>query len=164
MPDLRLTLIFLHVSFILLFVLMHGASAVIAFRLRSERDPARVAALLDASRVTMNSALLIGGLLGFVLTGIWLGFIGGYWDKIWLWASIVILVVVIGGMTPMGAIKLNRVRAAYGLPTGRSQDPPAAPDLEAASRELATWNPMPIAILGGIGLLAVLYLMVVKPF
>jgi len=72
MPDLRLTLIFLHVAFVLLFVLVHGASAVIAFQLRGERDPARVAALLDASRLATSSWLLIVGLAGFVLTGVWL--------------------------------------------------------------------------------------------
>ncbi|HEX6655950.1 MAG TPA: hypothetical protein VF153_07045, partial [Candidatus Limnocylindria bacterium] len=68
MPDLRLTLVFLHVSFVMLFVLVHGASAVIAFRLRSERDPARVAALLDASRLAINSWVMIVGMLGFLVT------------------------------------------------------------------------------------------------
>ena len=164
MPDLRLTLIFLHVSFVMLFVLVHGASAVIAFRLRSERDPARVAALLDASRLAVNSWVMILGLLGFLVTGIWLGFIGGYWGKLWLWLSIVVLVIVVAGMTPMGALKLRRARVAYGLETGRDKEPPAPADLTAAEQELRSWNPVPLAALGGIGLLVVLYLMVVKPF
>jgi hypothetical protein len=164
MPDLRLTLIFLHVSFILLFVLIHGASAVIAFQVRSERDPARVAALLDASRVAVNSWLMIVGLLGFVLTGIWLGFIGGFWGKGWLWASIVVLVLVAAGMTPMGAGRLRRARLAYGLETGRDKEPRPAADLQAAEHELQSWNPMPLAVLGGVGLLVVLWLMIVKPF
>jgi hypothetical protein len=164
MPDLRLTLIFLHVSFVLLFVLMHGASAVIAFRLRSEREPARVAALLDASRVAVNSWVMIVGLLGFVLTGIWLGFIGGLWGKGWLWASIVVLVLVVVGMTPMGAGRLRRARLAYGLETGRDRETAPATDLAAAERELQSWNPIPVAVLGGVGLLVVLWLMIVKPF
>jgi len=164
MPDLRLTLIFLHVSFVMLFVLVHGASAVIAFRLRSERDPARVAALLDASRLAVNSWVMILGLLGFLVTGIWLGFIGGFWGELWLWASIVVLVIVVAGMTPMGALKLRRARVAYGLETGRDKEPPAQADLAAAEQELRSWNPVPIAALGGIGLLVVLYLMIVKPF
>jgi hypothetical protein len=164
MPDLRLALIFLHVSSVLLFVLVHGASAVIAFRLRSERDPARVAALLDASRMATNSWVMIVGLVGFLITGIWLGFLGGFWGKWWLWLSIAVLVIVIGGMTPMGALKLRRARVAYGLPTGRGTEPPAAADLALAQQELQSWNPVPIAALGGIGLLVVLYLMIVKPF
>jgi hypothetical protein len=164
MPDLRLTLVFLHVAFVLLFVLVHGASAAVAFRLRSERDPARVAALLDASRIAVNSWVTIVALVGFVVTGIWLGFIGGYWDKWWLWLSIATLVVIIGGMTPMAALKLRRARVAYGLETGRGKEPPAPADLALAEQELASWNPVPIAALGGIGLLFVLYLMVVKPF
>jgi hypothetical protein len=164
MPDLRLTLIFLHVSFVMLFVLVHGASAVIAFQLRRERDPARIAALLDASRVAVNSWVMIVGMLGFLVTGIWLGFIGGYWDRIWLWASIAVLVLVVAGMTPMGAGKLRRARVAYGLETGRDKEPPPPADLEAAEQELRSWSPVPVATLGGIGLLVVLYLMIVKPF
>ncbi|HEY7526172.1 MAG TPA: hypothetical protein VIA82_05010 [Candidatus Limnocylindria bacterium] len=164
MPDLRLTLIFLHVAFVLLFVLVHGASAVIAFQLRGERDPARIGALLDASRLATSSWVLIVGLLGFVLTGIWLGFIGGFWGRWWLWLSIAVLVIVIGGMTPMGALKLRRARAAFGLQTGRGSEPAAAADPALAEQELRSWNPVPIAALGGVGLLVVLYLMVVKPF
>lgn len=164
MPDLRLALLFLHVAFVLLFVLVHGASAAIAFRLRSERDPARVAALLDASRMAVNSWVMIVGMLGFLATGIWLGFIGGFWGKWWLWLSIAVLVVVVAGMTPMGALKLRRARVAYGLDTGRDKEPPPPADLALAERELQSWNPVPIAALGGIGLLVVVYLMVVKPF
>ena len=164
MPDLRVALVFLHVSFVLLFVLVHGASAVIGFRLRSERDPARVAALLDASRLAVNSWVMIVSMLGFLVTGIWLGFIGGYWGKLWLWLSIATLVIVIGAMTPMGALKLRRARVAYGLETGRDKEPPPPADLALAEQELQSWNPVPIAAVGGIGLLVILYLMIVKPF
>jgi MFS family permease len=164
MPDLRLTLIFLHVAFVMLFVLVHGGSAVIAFRLRSERDPARVAALLDASRLAVNSWVMIVGMLGFVITGIWLGFVGGYWGKAWLWTSIVVLVVVVAVMTPMGALRLRRARVAYGLETGRDKEPPPPADLVLAEQELQAWNPLPISAVGGVGLLVVLWLMIVKPF
>jgi hypothetical protein len=164
MPDLRLTLIFLHVAFVLLFVLVHGASAAIAFQLRKERDPVRVAALLDASRLAVNSWVMIVGMLGFLVTGIWLGFMGGFWGKWWLWLSIAVLVIVVAGMTPMGAMKLRRARVAYGLETGRDKEPPPPADLALAERELQSWNPVPIAALGGVGLLVVVYLMVVKPF
>jgi hypothetical protein len=67
-------------------------------------------------------------------------------------------------MTPMGALKLRRARVAYGLETGRDKQPPPPADLALAERELQSWNPVPIAALGGIGLLVVVYLMVVKPF
>ena len=64
----------------------------------------------------------------------------------------------------MGALKLRRARVAFGLRTGRGTEAPAAADLAVAEQELASWNPLPIAALGGIGLLVVLYLMIVKPF
>lgn len=79
-PDLRNILVFLHVAFVLLFVLIHGASVVIAFRLRGEHDPARVAPLLETSRAAVEGWPFPVALAGFVLTGIALGFMGGYWD------------------------------------------------------------------------------------
>lgn len=163
MTDLRNVLVFLHVAFVLLFVLIHGASVVIAFRLRSEHDPARVAPLLETSRAAVDGWPFPVALAGFVLTGIALGFMGGYWGSAWLWASIAILVLVIGGMTPMAALRLRRVRAAFGLEKPRDGEAVVA-DPAAGRRELERWNPLPAAVLGGIGLLAVLWLMMFKPF
>jgi hypothetical protein len=162
MPDLSQVLVFIHVASVVLFAAGHGTSMVIAFRLRGERDPARVAALLETSRAAVQSWPTLGGLAGFTLSGIWLGFIGSRWDEIWLWASIVILVIVFLGMTPLGTIRLRRVREALGMDAETGA--PAAVDPAAAEQALAAWNPMPVALLGGIGLLVVLYLMMVKPF
>jgi hypothetical protein len=65
-------------------------------------------------------------------------------------------------MTPLGTIRLRRVREALGMDAETGA--PAAVDPAAAEQALAAWNPMPVALLGGIGLLVVLYLMMVKPF
>src|SRR6266511_2088162 len=42
-------LVFLHIGGAFLFVLAHGVSALVAFRLRAERDPGRMTALLELS-------------------------------------------------------------------------------------------------------------------
>jgi hypothetical protein len=162
--DLTGVLVYLHVVFILLFVLVHGASAVIAFRLRGERDPARVAVLLETSRAALYSWPLMTAMAGFVLTGIALGFMGGYWGSGWLWASIGILVLVVVGMTPAGAIPLKKARIALGLekPSGGTAE--VAPDPAEGQRVLQGWSPLPVAGMGGIGLLIILWLMMFKPF
>jgi hypothetical protein len=162
--DARDVLVYLHVAFIFLFVLVHGASAVIAFRLRGERDPARVAVLLETSRAALNSWPLVTAMAGFVLTGIALGFIGGYWGSGWLWASIGILVLVVVGMTPAGAIPLKRARTALGLEKPRGGTAEVVPDPTEGQRVIQSWSPLPVAGVGGVGLLVILWLMMFKPF
>jgi len=56
-------LIYLHVFSVLGFLLAHGSSAAVMFRLRVERDPARIGALLDLARavngLTSATAVLV---------------------------------------------------------------------------------------------------------
>jgi predicted benzoate:H+ symporter BenE len=61
-------LVFLHVLGGFTFVLAHGASAMGAFRLRRERQPARVAALLDLSSFSIGLAYI--GLLVILVSGV----------------------------------------------------------------------------------------------
>ena len=42
-------IVFIHIVAAFGFVLSHGVSAFVAFRIRAERDPARIGALLDLS-------------------------------------------------------------------------------------------------------------------
>jgi hypothetical protein len=74
---LRPWLTFLHVAGVLVFVLFHGASAVVALRLRSERDPARVRTLLELSTASQGGAY--AGLGVLLLAGIASGIVGGWW-------------------------------------------------------------------------------------
>ncbi len=164
MPDLRDLLIYLHVASVLLFALMHGVSAMVAFRLRATREPAKVAALLEVSRSALNSWLLGIAFFGFVATGVALGFMGGYWGQWWLWISIAIIALVTIGMTPMAAMRLRTLRVAMGVEPVKPGKEQAAPDPAEAQRMLEGWNPFPVAALGAIGLFVVLWLMMFKPF
>lgn len=158
-------LVFLHVAALLGFLLAHGASSAVAFRIRRERDPVRIAALLDLSGGVYGLSYAALGLL--VGTGLATAFIGGYWSTGWIWASIVILITMTVLMHVHPAATLSRTRKAAGLPYfegWRPQDkrPPAsAEEIIAAA---ATNNPWITLAIGGGGLLIILWLMMFKPF
>ncbi len=96
------------------FLLAHGVSAGVGFKLRRERDHTRIAALLDlsASSYTMMMAISFVWILA---TGGILGWLGGWWTRVWFWTAIVVLFVITGFMTPLVATKYNKVRRALGL-------------------------------------------------
>jgi hypothetical protein len=147
------------------FVLAHGASAFAAFRIRSEREPSRVAALLDLSGTSLG--LMYVSLLVLLAAGIAAGFIGNFWGSAWIWAAIGVLVLITGAMYPLGSQHYANVRRAVGIKAYNDPKdaPPPAP-LAAAELEplLASSRPVLLAAVGGIGLILILWLMVVKPF
>jgi hypothetical protein len=169
--DLYPWIVLVHVTGMTLFFIAHGAPAMVGLRLRSERDPARVLALLDLARWSMGRMAGIALLVGFG-AGIVAGFIGGWWGHLWIWLALGIFVVVSLAMmplTPMTETKLHEMRRAAGRgiesPFGigqRREDPPADP--QELQRLLEAWNPLPTAVLGFGGFIAILALMLLKPF
>lgn len=155
----------LHVVGAFGFVLAHGASAFAALRIRDEREPSRVAALLDLSGTALG--LMYVSLVVLLGAGIAAGFIGGFWGRAWIWAAIGILVVVTVAMYPLGSQHYAKVRRAVGLKAYNDPkdapppDPMAPAELQAL---LASRRPDLLAAIGGIGLVVILWLMVVKPF
>ena len=163
--DLYPWIVFLHASTILLFFIAHGASMAVAFRLKREQDPARVRALLDLSRSALGVPTIVVVTTG-LLSGILLGFLGGWWGELWIWVSLVLFVGVALAMTPLVAGRLNPIRAAAGMPPipiKAGQDAPPE-DPEELRRQLDAWNPIPAAVAGLGAFLVILYLMMVKPF
>lgn len=158
-------IVLLHVVGAFAFVLAHGASAFAAFRIRSEREPARVAALLDMSAFSLGTMYV--GLVLLLIGGIAAGFIGGWWGDLWIWLSIGVLVLIIGAMYPMGSLHYANVRRAVGIkPYSDPKDAPppvplSGPELEAV---LTSSRPFALAAVGGIGLVVIIWLMVMKPF
>jgi hypothetical protein len=147
------------------FVLGHGTSVLVAFRLPSEREPARVTALLDLSGSSL--AMMYGALLLLLIAGIVAGFMGAYWGHAWIWVALGLFVVIVVAMYPLGSQHYARVRHAFGLKS--YQDKADAPPPEPASAAeqaalLASPQPWILAVVGGGGLLIILWLMVVKPF
>lgn len=148
----------LHILGVLGFVLFHGVSAVVALRLRKERDRIRIAELLQLSGSSVRAMYVsLGWLLVF---GIVAGIQGFYWNDGWFWISIVLLVLVAAEMSVVAGPYYRRVKEAVELrPSGvprRSDE-----ELEEILRSrIALWNAV-----AGFGALAIIaWLMVFKPF
>jgi hypothetical protein len=156
-----------HVTGVLLFFVAHGSSAVVGLRLKGERDPARVLALLDLSRWSLGPAAGVSLLVGLV-AGIAAGFVGGWWGHLWIWLSLAIFLAVGGLMTPMAAAKLSAMRSAAGIRIqppfgfGPHGEAPTADPAE-LQRLLEAWNPWPTSVLGIAGFVVILALMLLKP-
>jgi len=67
-------IVFAHILGAFTFVLAHGVSMFVAFRVRGERDPARVTTLLDLSKSAV--AIAAFAVLFLLITGVAAGFIG----------------------------------------------------------------------------------------
>lgn len=147
--------VFVHLGGVLLFVAGHGASATAGMKLRGERDPARMAALLDASASARGSTYAGMALLG--VGGLAAAFAGHWWSAGWLWASIVLFVLMAGVLVALAIPYYRRLRAAVAA---------AADGGDAGDLARLTASPVPLAILavGLAGLALILWLMVFKPF
>ncbi len=78
--------VFLHVACVLLFFIAHGTSMSVAFRLKREREPGHVRALLDLSSWTLGIAPSVAFLVGLV-AGIAAGIMGGHFGHAWIWIA-----------------------------------------------------------------------------
>jgi len=158
-------IVFVHVVGVILFLLGHGISAGVMWRLRTERHPVAVRTLLDFSRRSI--ALMSVGALIWLVAGILAGFSGNYWTtgSYWIWASLVIAIVTIGLMTPLGRLYLNRVRQVVGidLKTG-AVDSGIVVDPVALDAAIQSGRPLVLAALGVGALVVLSWLMIVKPF
>lgn len=157
--------VFLHIVGVFLFVAGHGVSIAVVFRIRAERDPARLGAYLDLSAWSLGLASV--GLLLLLVAGIVAGLVAGDFGKLWLWTSIVLFVVVAILMTPYGSIPLGKLRGALGQRTRgmKPTDPaPVALPMDQVLPMVAGLRPGLLAAIGGGGFLVILYLMMFKPF
>ena len=157
--------IFLHVVSVLGFLLAHGASAAVMFRVRSEREPGRIQALLDLAN-TVGGLVAITALLLFI-TGIVGGFMGHWWGRGWIWAALVLLLAISFVMSFLGRLYFDRVRRAIGVATAEDRKKglrPAALPPEQLTAVLASGRPMLLAGVGLGGLTVITWLMMFKPF
>ncbi|GIW19715.1 MAG: hypothetical protein KatS3mg065_0011 [Chloroflexota bacterium] len=163
-----------HVLGAFAFLAIHGVSMGVWWRLRTERDRAKVVSYLELS-ASMIGPMSLAGLV-LIVTGILAGIAGGWWfdGRWWLWLSIGLLVVIVGSMTPLIAIPLGEVRRAVGIPTARGRaggvpgvpDPPAADPVDDATLDRLLRNPKPRlgAAIGIVGIVLITWLMEFKPF
>ena len=154
-----------HVLGVLLFVLAHGVSAAVLWRVRYERDPAALRTLLDLSRRSYGLAVV--GFLVWFLAGIVAGFSGNWWTsgRYWIWASLVIAIVVTAVMTPFGRIYFNRIRESLGIDAKTGAiDPAFQVDRESLDGVISSGQPQLLVVFGVGGLAVMAWLMIAKPF
>jgi len=149
-------LVFVHLVGLVLFVAAHGVSMFVSFRVRRERDRAVVATLLDLS-MRGNQASYAGLLL------IGIGGLGAAWVSSqllapWVVASYVVIVVVAVAMGAIAASYYYRLRDEVSGTRGVA----AIADAD-LPRRLDTRRPEALAVIGGLGLVVLVWLMVLKP-
>ena len=158
-------LIFLHVLSALTFYMAHGTSVAMAFKIRKETDFIRIRAMLDLSWSTM---ILMGvSFLIMGLTGIIMPFMIHIWNKVWIWASIVLMLFVFIYMAMFNETSYKQLRRLVGLPYMKGgkelpAEPPSSPEEVAAL--LKKTSVTGLVVIGYVIPAIVLWLMVFKPF
>jgi hypothetical protein len=159
-------MIFLHIFGAISFFYTHGAPGLVAFRLRSERDPQRIQAMIQIYANDRVFGLQYGTLLLLLVSGIVTGFLGEWWGEGWIWLSLILLIGITVAMFAIGTSYYTRVRKAVGMEymvKGKVQpaEPPASP---AELESLLSRSPAGLLLLIGLGGMAVIvWLMVFKP-
>ncbi len=148
--------VFTHLAGIVLFVFAHGASAFAAYQIKGMRDPDVVSGYLTMSAQATRASYI--GLLVLLIGGAGAATVNDFWPQPWVWGSVIVLVGVFVGMYAVGA------RYYYGLRdllTGKDGKPPITP--EELSAYLDSRVPDILGGIGGLGLLVLVWLMVMKP-
>jgi hypothetical protein len=163
-------LVFAHLVGLVLFTLSHGASTYMAFRVRQERDPHTVAAILDVSQLAIGPMYI--GLLLLAIGGLGAAWVGGLFAKPWIIASIIVFIAVIVMMYAVASPYYRKLRESVGAQPGGSR---AAGQSGSSGAGAATASPEELAALldsrrpeilaagGTVGLLLLVWLMVIKP-
>ena len=155
-------MVFLHIAGVFAFLVAHGVSVGVAFRVRLERDPKRIMALLDLSSWSV-SLMYLGLLLllgGGVTAGFSPGIPGSWWGDGWIWVSLGSLLLVMIAMYAVATTYYRRLRLIVGAMADGSQ----AVSEERLTDLLEGPRPWVLAVIGFGGVLFVLYLMLFKPF
>jgi hypothetical protein len=163
--------VFAHVASVFGFLLAHGVSIGVLFKLPGERKLERIRALLDLSKrsIAWTYAFLL--LLG--VTGFAAAYIGDWWRQGWVWASAALLILIALAMDWIGDPYYDRLRVALGLEEPKAKkNAPAPPgplletpaDEQALVRLLRSPRSWLLALVGIGGLATILWLMLFKPF
>jgi hypothetical protein len=156
---------FLHVVAAITFMVSHGASIAISFRLKHEQDINKIKTMLDLSGsmwVAMMLSLLVAAIAGIVM-----GFMLRWWSQWWIWVSIVLLLVITIWMFQIGQSTFHPLRKALGMPyMARGRDMPAEDPAPVEERNALTAKVSPhlMLLVGYGGFVVIIWLMMFKPF
>ena len=153
-----------HIVFVIVSFGAHGVSAFAMFRVKTEPDRVRAAAVLDLSTFALAAAGI--GLLVAVVLGIVAAAMAGYFGRLWPWASIAVVGVTWLAMTPLAEHPMSDVRRQLGLPTRNDKkgvELQAGTD-EALAAARGRLRPEFVAAIGILAIVVLVWLMEMKPF
>jgi hypothetical protein len=141
-------LLFFHLGGLGVFLFSHGITAGSALALRGPVQPGtrKLLHLSQVSNFASNPALLV-----VIVTGVWMAFVGHWWGRAWPWVAVAVLVVVLGAMFWIAR------------PYYMARDAATQGD-EVVSDRLGKTRPIAAFWIGGVGVLVLVFLMVLKPF
>ncbi|MBI3740710.1 MAG: hypothetical protein HY257_03000, partial [Chloroflexi bacterium] len=99
--------------------------------------------------------------------GIIAGFVRDAWGRGWIWTSLVLFIVIAVIMFVRGSLYYSQIRRAVGMQwfDGRRAHDPESPQSEQeVSKLLNSRKPEETAMIGGVGLALILWLMMFRPF
>jgi predicted integral membrane protein DUF2269 len=150
--------VFAHLSGLVLFAISHGASAFMAFRLRSAPDMDTARALLSMGQSSLGPMYV--GLLLLIIGGIGAAFGGDLWGQPWIIASVVVFIVVLVVMWAVASPYYMGIRKSLEEPR---TDAASSVDWDDLKSRLDSRRPEVLMSSGTIGLLVLVWLMVLKP-
>jgi len=158
-------IVLVHVLSAFVFIMAHGASAFVTFRVRTESDRVRIAALLDLSGSSLTLTFVSLGVAA--VSGVAAAIIGGHFSQLWPWAAIGVLILTSIVMTPLATYPLTAVRRGLGQPNQedrkKGDTPEPVGDAELAALR-ARVRPELVTVIGLVGLAVLVWLMQLKPF
>jgi len=149
--------LWLHIASVLAFLAAHGASIVVLYRVRRERDREKILSFITLSGETARPMYI--SLVAIVLSGSYLGWRLSSFQHWWIWTAIAILVLTTILMIVVAKPYFNRVKGACAM---RPSGVPRKSDEELIGL-LTSPHAHAITAIGVLGLVAILYLMVFQP-
>jgi hypothetical protein len=160
--DLYPWLVYIHIAGVIVFALGHGVSVGVAFKVRNEREPQRILALLQLS--TWSLGLFYVGIVLLLGGGIWAGFTpgidGSWWSSKWIWTALITFVLTMVAMYALASNYYRRLRTIVEAMVSGSQ----AVSQERLAEVVRGPRPWLLAFVGLGSILFILYLMIFKPF
>jgi hypothetical protein len=154
-------LLFLHIGSVLAFMLVHGVHVTVTWRKRWEVDPERNQALFEA--LTSVWPVRWAG-AAVVLSGLALVFLLDLWNRAWIWLSLALLVVLWLSMWRWGGDYYNSIQAASERAIAARGTADEGEAMAAFNVERLSWKVPAMTRVGLLGIAAILWLMIFKPF
>ena len=158
MAEFYLWFVFAHLAGLVLFAISHGASAFMAFRLRSAPDVPTAQAILKMGQLSITPMYI--GLLLLIIGGLGAAASGDLFGRPWVIASIVVFIAVLLVMWIVASPYYMRLRKSLEEPAADGAATVTWDDLKG---QLDTRRPEILLSVGTAGLLLLVWLMVIKP-